>query len=87
MVGKRTLQPPKNHGDEVWRTGDLESGQHKTRRFGGFKDAVEYAMDRQITASLKEQLRSGVDREEFEKCRKSDEEVERFCPPTTKSIC
>jgi hypothetical protein len=71
MVGKRTFH---NRADDRWRSSDLESG-HQQRRFAGFKDAVEYAMDRQTTAALKEQLRTGVDRREFEKYRKSEEEV------------
>lgn len=68
MVGKRTLEVPRTRAD------DLESG-HQTKRFAGFKDAVEYAMDRRTTAGLKEQLKKGVDRREFEIYRKSDEEV------------
>ena len=58
------------------RNNDLEAGAQKKKRFGGFKDAVEYAMDRRTTAALKEQLKAGVlQGREFEKSRKSDEEV------------
>ena len=70
MVGKRTLTPAKDYREN----GDLESGRPK-KRFAGFKDAVDYAMDRRTTMVLKEQLRKGVDRREFEIFRKSDEEV------------
>ena len=74
MVGKRTIQAPKSRAEDHCRNQDLESG-HRRKRFGGFKDAVEYALDRRTTAALKEQLKNGVDRQEFEKYRKSDEEV------------
>ncbi|EXJ61270.1 uncharacterized protein A1O5_11827 [Cladophialophora psammophila CBS 110553] len=77
MVGKRTLHPPKNQADDHWRQPDLESGNHN-RRFPGFKDAVEYALDRQTTAVLKEQLREGVDRGAFEKARKSDKALKQI---------
>jgi hypothetical protein len=70
MVGKRTLQPTQDRAEN----GDLESGR-PNKRFAGFKDAVEYAIDRRTTIALKEQLRNGVDRREFEIYRKSDEEV------------
>ncbi|KIW72679.1 hypothetical protein PV04_00857 [Phialophora macrospora] len=74
MVGKRTLH---NRADDRWRNADLESG-HQQRRFAGFKDAVEYALDRRTTAALKEQLRAGVDRREFEKYRKSEDEIKKI---------
>lgn len=74
MVGKRTFNTPNKKDADNWRNADLESGQ-KPRRFGGFKDAVEYAMDRRTTAVLKEQLREGVDRNALEKYRMSDDEV------------
>jgi hypothetical protein len=75
MVGKRTFNRGKEEDDDQMRHNDVESG-NKKRRFGGFKDAVEYAMDRRTTAALKEQLREGVLQEgQFEKSRKSDEEV------------
>ena len=74
MVGKRTLDTPKNAADDHWRNPDLESG-HQHKRFAGFKDAVDYVVDRRTTAALKEQLKKGVDRNEFEKYRKSDEQV------------
>lgn len=73
MVGKRTLNNPSGRSEDVGN-GDLESG-YKPRRFGGFKDAVEYAMDRRTTAALKEQLRKGIDRGAFENVRKSEAEV------------
>ena len=77
MVGKRTLDVPNNRADDAWRKPDLESG-HQHKRFAGFKDAVNYTMDRRTTAGLKEQLKKGVDRREFEIYRKSDEEVGTF---------
>lgn len=74
MVGKRAFNKPISHKRDASEDRDLESG-HKHRRFNGFRDAVEYAMDRRITATLKEELRKGVARGEFEHARKSDEEV------------
>lgn len=74
MVGKRTLHGPCSRPDDPIGDGDLESG-NKHRRFAGFKDAVEYALDRRTTAALKEQLIKGVERGAFESARKSDEEV------------
>jgi hypothetical protein len=73
MVGKRTIARPKSRAEDHWRDGDLESGRPPKRM--GFKDAVEYAMDRQTTVALKQELRKGVDRRQFESYRKSDEEV------------
>ncbi|EXJ78944.1 hypothetical protein A1O3_08444 [Capronia epimyces CBS 606.96] len=73
MVGKRAFNSgrrPETPKDPD----DLESG-HKYRRFQGFRDAVEYAMDRQTTASLKAELLKGVKQGAFEKARKSDEEL------------
>ncbi|EXJ64792.1 hypothetical protein A1O7_01130 [Cladophialophora yegresii CBS 114405] len=78
MVGKRTLNTTKTRAEDRWRNPDLESGHHEQRRFAGFKDAVEYALDRRTTAVLKEQLRTGVDRREFEKYRKSGEEIKKI---------
>ncbi|EHY51792.1 Metal tolerance protein 7 [Exophiala dermatitidis] len=74
MVGKRAFNKPISHKRDASEDRDLESG-HKHRRFNGFRDAVEYAMDRRITATLKEELRKGVARGEFEHARKSDEEL------------
>ena len=72
MVGRRTFTDPeeRRHGDTNGR--DLESGARKT---GRFKDAVELAMAERITVQLKRQLIEGVDIEQFEKFRKSDEAV------------
>ncbi|KAI1614650.1 hypothetical protein EDD37DRAFT_109339 [Exophiala viscosa] len=77
MVGKRTFNRAGSEPeDDRMRNNDLEAGAHKKKRFGGFKDAVEYAMDRRTTAALKEQLKAGVlQGREFEKSRKSDEEL------------
>ncbi|KIW30669.1 uncharacterized protein PV07_06393 [Cladophialophora immunda] len=77
MVGKRTLNTAKNQADDNWLQADLEPG-HGTRRFSGFKDAVEYVLDRRTTAVLKEQLRGSVDRGAFERARKSAEELKQI---------
>ncbi|EXJ96498.1 hypothetical protein A1O1_01624 [Capronia coronata CBS 617.96] len=74
MVGKRAFNHPRGHGAEDPDNLDLESG-HKHRRFNGFRDTVEYAMDRRKTASLKDELRNGVKQGAFEHARKSDEEL------------
>lgn len=78
MVGKRAFD---SHFERTkahyYADGDLETGK-RGRRFGGFKDAVEYVMDRQTTAALKKRLRDGVHLEEFEDHRKSNEEVRTF---------
>ena len=75
MVGKRAFDsqwdgPKNNHLSQD----DLESGNAQ-RRFNGFRDAVDYVMDRRTTVALRKQLREGVQRGEFESRRKSDEEV------------
>jgi hypothetical protein len=75
MVGKRSLNNNINsRKDTRSRTADLESGQNG-KRFAGFKDAVDYVMDRRTTIALKEQLKKGVDRREFEAYRKSQEDA------------
>jgi hypothetical protein len=75
MVGKRTLNRAKSQDDDNnMQNGDLEAGMQK-KRFGGFKDAVDYAMDRRTTAALKEQLLKSVETSSFDQLRKSDEEV------------
>ena len=76
MVGRRNFQNPREHIEEL-ANGDLESGhrQDKQRRFPRFKDVVEHTMANRTSAALKEQLRGGIERDTFEKFRKSDEEV------------
>ena len=73
MVGKRTFDtftsPKNDHRKE-----DIESGPRQ-RRFNGLKDAVEYAIDRRTTTDLKKLLASGITRGEYERARKSDQEV------------
>lgn len=78
MVGKRAFDSHfERTKDHYHADGDLEAGR-RGRRFGGFKDAVEYVMDRQTTAALKKRLRDGVQLEEFADHRKSNEEVRAF---------
>lgn len=75
-MGKRTFNTFTNPRDKSLSNGDLESGrQGRPKKFNGLKDAVEYAIDRQTTADLKKKLRSGITRGEFEKARRSDDEV------------
>ena len=75
MPGKRALTSSRDPGDDYPRdNGDLETGAKK-RRFPRFKDAVELAMAERTTGVLKAQLKAGVDRDEFEQYRKSDDEV------------
>lgn len=84
MVGKRTFQRDGAKSDGQGRNYDIESGP-VNRRFGGFKDAVEYVIDRRTTASLKKQLKEGVEGDnDFEKLRKSDKEA-RIMTPSEKS--
>ena len=75
MVGKRTFQNPREHIEELGAE-DIESAGR--RKFPRFKDAVEFTMAERTKAVLKEQLRTGVDRDAFEKYRRSDEEVGIF---------
>lgn len=80
MPGKRALENPRDPDQDVKRDGDLESGfEHKKkikkRRFPRFKDAVELAMEERVMGLLKKQLRAGVDIDEFERYRKSEDEV------------
>jgi hypothetical protein len=75
MVGKRTFHRDGGKDDDEPRHNDLETGR-PNRRFGGFRDAVEYVIDRKTTAALKQQLKDGVQKDnDFENFRKSDEEV------------
>ena len=75
MVGKRTFHREGGNDGDQTRYNDLESGR-PNRRFGRFKDAVELVIDRKTTAALKQQLKDGVQKDnDFEKSRKSDEEV------------
>ena len=82
MPGKRALQNPRDPNNDIPRDGDLESGfegkknqKNLKRRFPRFKDAVDLAMEERVMSLLKKQLKAGVDIEEFERYRKSDEEV------------
>lgn len=75
MVGKRTFQQNRarkqSSGEET--NGDLESGIKP--RFPKFKDAVELAMAERTTALLKKQLSEGIDANDYQKYRKSEEKV------------
>jgi hypothetical protein len=73
MVGKRAFQTPRTHINDL-SNGDLESGR-TLKKFPRFKDAVELTMAERNKWLLKEQLRTGVQGDEFEKFRKSKEEV------------
>ncbi len=73
MVGRRTVSNPRQHIEEL-DNNDLESG-YKQKRFPRFKDVVEHTMAERTKTALKEQLRSGIERDTFECFRKSDEEV------------
>lgn len=81
MPGKRALQNPRNPDTQINRDGDLESGfegrkkKNPKRRFPRFKDAVDLAMEERMMSLLKTQLKAGVDIDEFERYRKSDEEA------------
>ena len=82
MPGKRALRNPRHPDNNIARDGDLESGfegkkQKKSprRKFLRFKDAVDLAMEERMMGLLKRQLKAGVDIEEFERYRKSEEEV------------
>ena len=74
MVGRRTITNPRQHIEELGDGGDLESGQQK-KRFPRFKDVVDHTMAERTKTALKEQLRSGIERDAFESFRKSDEQV------------
>lgn len=80
MPGKRALPNPRDRNQDAERDGDLESGfegkkKNQKRRFPRFKDAVDLAMEARVVGLLKQQLKAGVDIDEFEKYRKSEEEV------------
>lgn len=75
MVGKRSLANPRDPKNDEARDGDIETGFVRKRKFGGFKDAVDLVMEQRTTAALKRELQSGVDRDEFERYRKDDDEI------------
>ena len=83
MVGKRyttNARNPRDHIEDLGN-GDVESGQkagRQERRFPRFKDVVDATMGEQHKTKLKEQLRTGVERDAFEKFRKSDEELKEI---------
>jgi hypothetical protein len=77
MVGKRTLANPRDPSNNEARDGDLETGFTKRSKHG-FKDAVNMVMEHRTTAALKQQLHSGVDRDEFEKYRKDEGEIKQM---------
>ena len=54
---------------------DLENGLRQKPCFARFQDAASMAMDDKRRSELKKKLRDGIDRDEFEKYRKSDTEV------------
>jgi cation diffusion facilitator family transporter len=78
MVGKRAFGRPGTPRDHIneFGNGDLESGPK--RRFGGFKDAVDFAMAERTQGLLKKQILNGVDRECFEEFRMSDEQLKEI---------
>ena len=78
MVGKRTLANPRDPKSDAPRDGDLETGFASRRQKRGFKDAVDLVMSNRTTAVLKRELQSGVDREEFEKYRKDEDEIKQI---------
>ncbi len=81
MPGKRAPQNPRDPDNDASRDGDLESGFQgvaKKRRFPKFKDAVDLAIADRTTGALKKQLKAGVDIDEFERYRKTDDEVSPF---------
>lgn len=80
MPGKRALQNPRDPENDAQRDGDLESG-FRNRKFPKFKDAVDLAMADRTTRALKKQLKAGVDIDEFERYRKSDDEVSSKAHP------
>jgi cation diffusion facilitator family transporter len=73
MVGKRNFTPRQQI--EELGNGDIESGNAPRRRFPRFKDAVDFTMAERTKGVLKQQLRDGVDRETFERFRKSEVEL------------
>lgn len=75
MVGKRTLANPRDPKNNEAPDGDVETGFARKRKFGGFRDAVDLVMANRTTAVLKQELQSGVGREEFEKYRKDEDEI------------
>lgn len=78
MVGKRSLANPRDPKNNEARDGDLETGFARKRPKQGFKDAVDMVMASRTTAVLKKQLQSGVDRDEFEKYRKNEDEIKEI---------
>lgn len=80
MVGKRqqTIPPSYangNHGeDKKIQNGDVGFGRPRPKVFK-FRDAVDTTMEDQRREQLKEKLLTEVDRESWEKFRKSKDEV------------
>lgn len=82
MVGKRNFSKnPRGHIEELGKGGngveDVESG-YQPKRFPRFKDAVELAMAEHTKMVLKKQLQSGVERDTFERFRKSDDDLKEI---------
>ena len=76
MVGKRNMSfRSKNSDYRELPKQDLENGMRQKPRVSRFKDAANVVMDDKRRTELKKKLRDGIDRDEFEKYRKSDEEV------------
>ena len=76
MVGR----PQSNGGYNytTYKPDDLVSAISATRRKPRFKDAVNLALHNNFHAELKRKLKEGVDRERFESCRKSQEELKQI---------
>lgn len=76
--GRKKSQNGDANGYQRASERDLESGQQGSKprpHMFKFKDAANTALEDKRREDLKKQLLTGVDRERFEKFRKSDEEV------------
>jgi len=74
-------RPQSNGGynnNPTYKPDDLESAISSTRREPKFRDVVNLATHNNFHAELKRKLKEGVDRDEFEKCRKSQAELKEI---------
>lgn len=73
MVGKRAFGPKESNPHQDSWGKDIETGLKSRPRF---KDAVELAMAKRTTHELKKQLTEGIDSSQYNKYRKSKDEVD-----------
>ena len=81
MVGKRSLPQRKYEKELNEDRHDEETGPPPRPRPSRFRDLLHLALEDQKMRELKKRLRDGVESDDWERFRKSDEEVREHVGP------